>query len=64
MVLHAIDDVGHDKANILKVKVLETVDTILGWLTRLLWVAKSTEKFQFFPLYQRRSLYSSRIWRS
>ncbi|KAG4982834.1 hypothetical protein JHK87_027583 [Glycine soja] len=56
----AIDDAGRDKANIVKVKVLEVVDTALGQLARLLWVAESTGKFQFF-LCQRTSLYSSRI---
>ena len=48
MVLQAIDDAGHDKASILKVKALEAVDKALGQLARLLWEAESTGKFQFF----------------
>lgn len=46
--LQAIDDAGHDKASILKVKALEAVDTAIGQLARLLWEAESTGKFQFF----------------
>jgi 2,3-bisphosphoglycerate-independent phosphoglycerate mutase len=48
MILQAIDDAGHDKASILKVKALEAVDTAIGQLARLLWEAESTGKFQFF----------------
>lgn len=47
MILQAIDDAGHDKASILKVKALEAVDTAVGQLARLLWEAESTGKFQF-----------------
>lgn len=46
--IKAIDDAGHDKASILKVKALEAVDTAIGQLARLLWEAESTGKFQFF----------------
>ncbi|KAH1238568.1 2,3-bisphosphoglycerate-independent phosphoglycerate mutase 1 [Glycine max] len=46
--IKAIDDAGHDKASILKVKALEAVDKALGQLARLLWEAESTGKFQFF----------------
>jgi len=48
MLLQAIDDAGHDKASILKVKALEAVDTAIGQLAKLLWEAESTGKFQFF----------------
>lgn len=46
--IKAIDDAGHDKASILKVKALEAVDTAIGQLARLLWEAESTGNFQFF----------------
>ncbi|XP_027188592.1 uncharacterized protein [Cicer arietinum] len=46
--IKAIDDAGHDKASILKVKALEAVDTAIGQLARLLLEAESTGKFQFF----------------
>ncbi|KAJ1443049.1 Metalloenzyme [Sesbania bispinosa] len=45
--IKAIDDAGHDKASILKLKALEAVDTAVGQLARLLWEAESTGKFQF-----------------
>lgn len=48
MLLQAIDDAGHDKASVLKVKALEAVDTAIGQLARLLWEAESSGKFQFF----------------
>lgn len=44
----AIDDAGHDKASILKVKALEAVDRAVGQLAKLLWQAESTGKFQYF----------------
>lgn len=47
MVLQAIDDAGHDKASILKVKALEAVDTAIGQLAKLLWEAESSGKFQY-----------------
>lgn len=46
--IKAIDDAGHDKASILKVKALEAVDSAIGQLARLLWEAESTGEFQFF----------------
>ncbi|XP_057753758.1 uncharacterized protein LOC130973306 [Arachis stenosperma] len=46
--IKAIDDAGHDKASILKVKGLEAVDTAVGQLARLLWEAESSGKFQFY----------------
>ncbi|XP_050269910.1 uncharacterized protein LOC126713977 [Quercus robur] len=46
--IKAIDDAGHDKASILKVKGLEAVDRAIGQLARLLWEAESTGKFRYF----------------
>lgn len=46
--IKAIDDAGHDKASILKVKALEAVDTAIGQLARLLWEAETSGNFQFF----------------
>ncbi|PRQ33038.1 putative phosphoglycerate mutase (2,3-diphosphoglycerate-independent) [Rosa chinensis] len=44
--IKAIDDAGHDKATIFKVKGLEAVDRAIGQLARLLWETESTGKFQ------------------
>lgn len=46
--IKAIDDAGHDKASIFKVKGLEAVDKAIGQLARLLWQTQSTGKFQYF----------------
>ncbi|KAG6525912.1 hypothetical protein ZIOFF_015885 [Zingiber officinale] len=46
--IKAIDDAGHDKASILKVKALEAVDRAIGQLTRLLWQAEKTSNFQYY----------------
>uniref|UniRef100_A0A5B6ZPP5 Metalloenzyme domain-containing protein n=1 Tax=Davidia involucrata TaxID=16924 RepID=A0A5B6ZPP5_DAVIN len=46
--IKAIDDAGHDKASIFKVKGLEAVDRAIGQLARLLWQAESTGNFQYF----------------
>ncbi|KAL3526666.1 hypothetical protein ACH5RR_011322 [Cinchona calisaya] len=46
--IKAIDDAGHDKASIFKVKGLEAVDRAIGQLARLLWQTQSTGKFQYF----------------
>ena len=48
IMLQAIDDAGHDKASVLKVKGLEAVDRAIGQLARLLWEAESTGSFQYF----------------
>lgn len=48
MVLQAVDDAGHDKASIFKVKALEAVDRAIGQLARLLWEAEKSGKFQYF----------------
>lgn len=44
----AVDDAGHDKASVFKVKALEAVDRAIGQLARLLWQAESTGQFQYF----------------
>ncbi|KAF5748882.1 hypothetical protein HS088_TW04G00843 [Tripterygium wilfordii] len=46
--IKAIDDAGHDKASIFKVKGLEAVDRAIGQLAALLWQSESTGKFQYF----------------
>lgn len=48
LVLQAVDDAGHDKASIFKVKALEAVDRAIGQLARLLWQAEKSGKFQYF----------------
>lgn len=45
--IKAIDDAGHDKASVFKVKGLEAVDRAIGQLARFLWEAESTGKFQY-----------------
>ncbi|KAI3520940.1 hypothetical protein L1887_10395 [Cichorium endivia] len=46
--IKAIDDAGHDKASVFKVKGLEAVDKAIGQLARLLWEVESTGgQFQF-----------------
>uniref|UniRef100_A0A5B6ZM59 Metalloenzyme domain-containing protein n=1 Tax=Davidia involucrata TaxID=16924 RepID=A0A5B6ZM59_DAVIN len=46
--IKAIDDAGHDKASIFKVRGLEAVDQAIMQLARLLWQAESTGNFQYF----------------
>ncbi|KAG7981612.1 hypothetical protein I3843_04G004700 [Carya illinoinensis] len=46
--IKAIDDAGHDKASLFKVKALEAVDRAIGQLIRLLWEAESAGNFKFF----------------
>ncbi|XP_077219040.1 uncharacterized protein LOC143853192 [Tasmannia lanceolata] len=43
----AIDDAGHDKASLFKVRGLEAVDRAIGQLARILWEAESTGNFQY-----------------
>lgn len=45
--MQAIDDAGHDKASLFKVKGLEAVDRAIGQLARLLWQAESTGNFEY-----------------
>lgn len=44
----AIDDAGHDKATVLKVRCLEAVDKAISQLARLLWQAEKSGKFQYY----------------
>ncbi|CAI9109965.1 OLC1v1009915C2 [Oldenlandia corymbosa var. corymbosa] len=46
--IKAIDDAGHDKASVFKVKGLEAVDKAIGQLARFLWQTQLTGKFQYF----------------
>lgn len=46
--IKAIDDAGHDKASVFKVKGLEAVDCAIGQLARLLCEAESTGKFSYY----------------
>lgn len=46
--IKAIDDAGHDKASVFKVKGLEAVDRAIGQLARLLLEAESTGNFEYF----------------
>ncbi|XP_031496083.1 uncharacterized protein LOC116261458 [Nymphaea colorata] len=45
--IKAIDDAGHDKASLFKVKGLEAVDKAIGQLACLLWKAEITGKFEY-----------------
>ncbi|KAI3885209.1 hypothetical protein MKW98_002601 [Papaver atlanticum] len=45
--IKAIDDAGHDKASVFKVKALEAVHVAISQLARLLWQAESTGDFQY-----------------
>ncbi|KAL5723430.1 hypothetical protein ACHQM5_006833 [Ranunculus cassubicifolius] len=45
--IKAIDDAGHDKASVFKVKGMEAVDRAIGQLVRLLWEAESTGNFRY-----------------
>ena len=46
--MQAIDDAGHDKASILKVRGLEAVDKAIGQLAKLLWLAEKSGDFQYY----------------
>ncbi|KAJ4819590.1 hypothetical protein LUZ62_032156 [Rhynchospora pubera] len=46
--IKAIDDAGHDKATILKVRGLEAVDQAVGQLAKLLWQAEASGSFQYY----------------
>ncbi|PKI69889.1 uncharacterized protein LOC116205505 [Punica granatum] len=45
--IKAIDDAGHDKATVFKVKGLECVDRAIGQLAKFLWEAESTGNFKY-----------------
>uniref|UniRef100_A0A1J3IEU2 2,3-bisphosphoglycerate-independent phosphoglycerate mutase n=1 Tax=Noccaea caerulescens TaxID=107243 RepID=A0A1J3IEU2_NOCCA len=46
--IKAIDDAGHDKATMFKVKGLEAVDKAIRQLAKLLWLAESSTNYQYF----------------
>ncbi|KAJ0253980.1 Metalloenzyme domain-containing protein [Hirschfeldia incana] len=46
--IKAIDDAGHDKATMFKVKGLEAVDKAIRQLAKLLWRAESCGDYQYF----------------
>jgi 2,3-diphosphopglycerate-independent phosphoglycerate mutase len=46
--IKAIDDAGHDKATLFKLKGLEAVDQAIGQLAKLLWQAESSGNFKYF----------------
>ncbi|CAL9232152.1 unnamed protein product [Arabidopsis halleri] len=46
--IKAIDDAGHDKATLFKVRGLEAVDKAIRQLAKLLWHAESSSKYQYF----------------
>nr|XP_029120327.1 uncharacterized protein LOC105045087 isoform X2 [Elaeis guineensis]XP_029120328.1 uncharacterized protein LOC105045087 isoform X2 [Elaeis guineensis]XP_029120329.1 uncharacterized protein LOC105045087 isoform X2 [Elaeis guineensis]XP_029120330.1 uncharacterized protein LOC105045087 isoform X2 [Elaeis guineensis] len=46
--IKAIDDAGHDKASILKVRALEVIDLAIGQLARLLWETEKSGNFQYY----------------
>lgn len=46
--IKAIDDAGHDKASLLKVKGLEAIDRAVRQLAKLLWQAESTGRFEYY----------------
>ncbi|XP_018485082.2 uncharacterized protein LOC108855703 [Raphanus sativus] len=46
--IKAIDDAGHDKATMFKVKGLEAVDKAIRQLAKLLWQAESCSNYQYF----------------
>lgn len=46
--IKAIDDAGHDKACVLKVRALEAVDRAIAQLARILWQAEKSENFEYF----------------
>lgn len=45
--IKAVDDAGHDKASLLKVRALEAVDRSIGQLTKLLWQTEKLGKFKY-----------------
>jgi len=46
--VQAIDDAGHDKATLFKVRGLEAVDKAIRQLAKLLWQAESSSNYQYF----------------
>eukprot|EP00271_Cylindrocystis_brebissonii_P020984 TRINITY_DN7296_c0_g1_i1.p1 TRINITY_DN7296_c0_g1~~TRINITY_DN7296_c0_g1_i1.p1 ORF type:complete len:480 (-),score=91.07 TRINITY_DN7296_c0_g1_i1:277-1716(-) len=50
--IKAIDDAGHDKAPVLKLRCLEAMDRMLGQLAALLWAAQQESAGKNHPLAQ------------
>nr|CAD1817012.1 unnamed protein product [Ananas comosus var. bracteatus] len=46
--IKAIDDAGHDKASMLKIRALEAVDRAVAQLARLLWEAETSRNFEYY----------------
>ncbi|RID76439.1 hypothetical protein BRARA_B03408 [Brassica rapa] len=46
--IKAIDDAGHDKATLFKVRGLEAVDKAIRQLAKLLWQAERSTNYQYF----------------
>ncbi|CAA6670658.1 unnamed protein product [Spirodela intermedia] len=46
--IKAIDDAGHDKASLYKVRALEAVDKAIGQLAKLLWQAEASGSFKYY----------------
>ncbi|XP_013725223.1 probable 2,3-bisphosphoglycerate-independent phosphoglycerate mutase [Brassica napus] len=46
--IKAIDDAGHDKATLFKVRGLEAVDKAIRQLAKLLWQAETSTNYQYF----------------
>ncbi|KAG7552511.1 2-3-bisphosphoglycerate-independent phosphoglycerate mutase [Arabidopsis thaliana x Arabidopsis arenosa] len=46
--IKAIDDAGHDKATLFKVRGLEAVDKAVRQLAKLLWTAESSSSYEYF----------------
>ncbi|KAI0498836.1 hypothetical protein KFK09_019731 [Dendrobium nobile] len=46
--IKAIDDAGHDKASMLKVRALESVDKAIAQLARLLWQVEKSANFEYY----------------
>ncbi|OAY64242.1 2,3-bisphosphoglycerate-independent phosphoglycerate mutase [Ananas comosus] len=46
--IEAIDDAGHDKASMLKIRALEAVDRAVAQLARLLWEAETSGNFEYY----------------
>lgn len=46
--IKAIDDAGHDKACVLKVRALESVDKAIAQLAKLLWQVEKSTSFEYY----------------
>ncbi|XP_078443248.1 uncharacterized protein LOC144712799 [Wolffia australiana] len=46
--IKAVDDAGHDKASLYKVRALEAVDRAISQLAKFLWTAESSGRFEYY----------------